>query len=1707
MSLWAMMILLGSCIPTGQDRRLYFKSGQEVVSNSTDHSDIPSQDQIYWFTHRREEDFADLFADSLSPLFLKGSSVSSFLSDESSFKASYCMTFRFPDSSPKIQLRMRAVPLELLLTSNGQKRRLFRLEPTNTADNASLCGGTLNGISTSMAAYHPHELCQGENCPGGTLTSTKAQLWLSNGENTASPVTRINLRQRGIHLYPKNSGPESQTSCSDTSCKALGFDCCLPQEHQCINDSQLRPNSNSQLGFTQAQAQVAQNPASYVKWPEIYFICPKGAITSNLNEEDGASGTPGTFQELLNDYLCQEGELERCRSDQATVLRDIQVLCGCLNPNTCPLLKYDALKNENDKIINIFCSHNAPPSHLPQDQKVIMSSRSVPHRFFRKSDGQAVDDLTSLQGSSEQQEGQDFFYLDERDKRGPQNGLFNMNSILGKMSLSLNQALPAKIVPVEFEKVYVIGASSGSSIPCPLCPQDQWLNLLSPHPFLSGADGLIAVGHTTRRDSYEQNNTYGNFEDTKFGRACWIPPTMVPFSHKSEGNRLTQRLNRLKTQAAFYMNGYQRDWFGFNKGALIGSFDGFTWFAIGNGRRVLAKTNQLFLALNSPFGDLAGENTFEISVREDTNGLGETPDHDFDPSITDSNSAHYNQAASCQRYHQCEVDADCITQLGWEYLCADISHWKTQVPQFNLDAQEQGGISLIRTKQSFPVGGLSLSQDSTKRCVYRGMGALCQQNLSSPVSKEQKLLTCAPNFYCADLSSSRFNGQLAREPNALFNTLYGFEADILGRPARYVGASHPLPTTVQENINANFSLLTSDTSSGLCLPGKNIKERTFVAQHKKRDTNSPVRTDFISQIGGCDPSVPSSSNASVSSKRVWGCPLFDEEENYLFTTDTTLDKNLNKFLTQNSCGNSTRTSPGNLEDNAFSSIESRGGNLTRPTHAEHACLRRAGSPCFTDLDCTPSRLHAETASSLGVDYFGGTRGEKNYWTEFLVCGQAQERPIFGTPEFHQYDMTQNRCCRAVGEHLSIIGQKKTLTEDTTRPIGDIFPIEGYSLNRRYSRFMAIYEHMLSPPYLQWNSTTSPCTLGIGCRNGEFQDITEDHQWRAPHKVAARTCCGGGWVRKFADGTHNWAQPHRTLLDVTNFQCLNYRNEYLFRKPEHVSTRNYNADMAQACRETGNSGCPQVNFPTGNGFEINEAPALNRIHSPANPSERITGLTQSHTVPGVWVSVADYSSLNDNITHNQEIAFLGEDLHHLEKTKVPGGTTSLVHAGIFAPSGLRHKPTLLNPNLPWLDPALTEVEYWIPAYINVLNSWGPGSVNNLVSIGVSYAATPESLSDFTRTGQFWTRNSTPPYSTSSALPRGTQFSIEVTFDPSGNHILKISCNSSCHLSDFTHAWPVIEFAPQGTPSYKETIGEDSVEAKAFPPTHQFPFPSLDASYGMMPGNGLYYLTKLGRLELSGVPEIHFEPIYCNTNMNQLVPGLYTHRTRNDVETNVSNDHYESLIDPDIVNFDENSGPLSGDTWVAGQDNPNHFVLGQKQIDQNPVFSEDELICCAQLGTPVRSPERCCTHYTRDVKGQKQCALPPQIDLMVYLNRFISGEGRFVPEKEPDGLKDEDFNPKTGEPKLRQSTYDKIRALGQKYCDYNDGKEKTRTGAAMGYYVIEPIPDSGQVIGNGPQDPGLRRYGMVDSLFDSDLYGEKGYIPFQEGFRWNHHLYCK
>src|SRR5690606_27536780 len=73
----------------------------------------------------------------------------------------------------------------------------------------------------------------------------------------------------------------------------------------------------------------------------------------------------------------------------------------------------------------------------------------------------------------------------------------------------------------------------------------------------------------------------------------------------------------------------------------------------------------------------------------------------------------------------------------------------------------------------------------------------------------------------------------------------------------------------------------------------------------------------------------------------------------------------------------------------------------------------------------------------------------------------------------------------------------------------------------------------------------------------------------------------------------------------------------------------------------------------------------------------------------------------------------------------------------------------------------------------------------------------------------------------------------------------------------------------------------------------------------------------------------------------------------------------------------------------------------------VFSENEFNCCIPSGQEIPStttPGQCCTGFAAEINGPKRCCLPDFTDVTVYLNRYVSSEGR--------GLPDSAYDPKTG-----------------------------------------------------------------------------------------------
>jgi hypothetical protein len=259
-----------------------------------------------------------------------------------------------------------------------------------------------------------------------------------------------------------------------------------------------------------------------------------------------------------------------------------------------------------------------------------------------------------------------------------------------------------------------------------------------------------------------------------------------------------------------------------------------------------------------------------------------------------------------------------------------------------------------------------------------------------------------------------------------------------------------------------------------------------------------------------------------------------------------------------------------------------------------------------------------------------------------------------------------------------------------------------------------------------------------------------------------------------------------------------------------------------------------------------------------------------------------------------------------------------------------------------------------------------------------------------------------------------------------------------------------------------------------------------SYGTMnrtaPKSNTYYLKRLGLFELTGIPQITYKPIACNDNSDRLVPGLFKKGSVSDMRL--------------AAHFNQDDYAYQGTDPTTGQISRYTNVHG---LSTEPVFSENDFKCCSPLGFKTNSQSKCCSGYGRVAPNGSTvtCGIPAGTDLMVYLNRFVSNEGRGS-DQPGGGLVDADFNTLTGEPLITTTVSQKITALGNAYCE----NMKVRQGGAFGSFGLEPY-------GSDTND-NEQIFGIVDSTRDETAGSGSGpgagYTAFMGGFRWNHHLYC-
>ena len=1603
-------------------------------------------------------------------------------------------------------------------------------------------------------------------CPSCSRAISSEEIILYKLNSDSSLLERVETNQINYPnlLLSVNYNGDSNTvgSCSNTSCQSSGFDCCI--EGQCVNEQGviLAGVQANPSGFMSAEREKFTNPIWYRRYPQFYHICPVAPSPEPSDPSEGDSEDPvGDAQAALEsqilDYECIE-ELRlnslsdpfhrnpvnpnvvytKCLvSDDQTseslhfenVLTRLYAKCGCeatetlaesiLNcPNYTlnPIFQQDNLGNQTEVIASLECvSSNSVEIPLPfQDLDVILSSKTAPHRLFNTV-GAEINPLIELpESGNTTQEGREFRYLDS-EFIFPRNDLFNMNSILGQLSVDLTSARPAQLIKLEFNKQYLISTKSGSHLPCLNCADDPWNSSLSAHPLTDQGVGLRSRGFNTDRSA--SNSTGGSYADTAFGRACWLPPTMLPFAHDEKGTPQAQRLARLETQAAMYVNGYQKDWYGFNKGALIGSFDGVTWFAVGKTRIVTASSDKLYLAINAPFADLASANTHSVAVQAyDFTSTGAL--FDYNPELEINDSAQ-NEAATCQENHECETDAHCITKLGWEYSCADVSLTRTKWPSFSpIGAQEEEGTSRTGSIASFLQQGSLPPSGSSKRCVYRGAGAPCRvdaHNIADEPLREN--LTCAPNFYCAAVGATNvFNSEVARFGNSLQsivesrNHLFGLDANILGRPKHYIFSSRltSLPIGVQQTLRENIQVMDSTAVNvGLCRPGKKLPSYASTTetrdweQSTQHESADPLfRTDYISQIAGCN-------SALYTDLRYSSCPILDNEGNYINTqesflndnfldteTDITLSKESATSLysfSQNACGLESLSADANpsvsttseflANFSAFRTIEGRtlasSTTVTGATLVRDACLRKAGAVCHTDLDCSPNRLMAETVGNMATSFFGN-EAERNYFSEPLSCGQAAREPRLGDDNFNTYTLHNNRCCRPVGSELTMYTEDSNTIAESIGLRSDTFGSLDPTNEKRYSRYSVVQASI--DRQNKKSNLIRPTANKQDDDNNKILDntvnITNTNQWRTIHETAARTCCGGTWVRKFADGGNDWSLSRERLeLNATNFSCLNYRSPLA--QTENpvafgLTEGNLGRDRLNFCTDPTNNrgGCIEVETGSIDDF-IPLRPTLNNV------TATMVIDSDTDTMATLWAS-------NPWVFHK---LFPSDQI-----------TTDVNGSNLVMDWTVADRSEATRTNISTIIPSFITFNTISEITIELENPDG-------ASFGTCAEVTPASYS--CPSDRFGICGASDPWNAAGdAACAATGASCCYMYN-ADTRALVISHPNSTQLnaagnfgSNGNTLSARINFAAPGTLLWEQintglvTVDDESV---------------LDHRRSSTPGNALYYLKKLAKLEYIGIPQMTYEPIYCNDNYQNLVPGIFNESVFGQSLKTVSDflNHDRTFVDP------TSAPPWNSDSAPAphNANGLNQNLVGTDElIRPAAIFSDNKFQCCLELGSSTDNASQCCSGTAVDDEGNTTsvpgtlsltCKLPNETNLNVYFNKFVSGEG-LNDFGTSEALSLDDFDPKTGEPQTTTEVLGKLTELGEFFC----ASGAVRRGGAFGNFSARPFNSASREATTGVA--GDTQFTIINESSDIGSINNRatGIQIYESGYRWNHHIYC-
>lgn len=812
--------------------------------------------------------------------------------------------------------------------------------------------------------------------------------------------------------------------------------------------------------------------------------------------------------------------------------------CSGINCNFKPIYS-DAT---NSSIVNFECVFPGPGDTTPPaNQTVYVSNRNAPHRYY-DSNGVNYDENFE---TAPAQEGNLFKY-DNNDVLKPNNNTcasgecyVGFNEIYGSFDVnSTRKSLPAKRVRVKKDTSYDLITINGIFSSCTTCGSDYYNSLQKIFP---NSFDNFGAGYTPDVLNSSRIGSTGSMrsDDLLFGRACFVPATMIPWTHTLKNNVKEQRLSRLASQHFLFANGYQRDWYGFDYGSLIGSFDGVTWFSVGSSRRIKAKSNYLYLAVNSYFHDLNTDSSYQVSVTESSPFTSpQKPDHDTE-----------TDGAQCQRSHFCSKDDDCFRQLGYDYTCQNINEIMTDWPVF-----DQNGIETINSNYKSLSSIVDGSNSQARRCVYRGRGAPCVADLANLNSisessifngtKTKGQLACSSNNACSPVGTSRFNNKIARFANTPYaqnlqgvvspaGDTVGLAAKVIGRPFNY-NARNPVASEAAAPLY--FTKV-----NAVCTPGVELASSTRTDDLNLRAPTNPIgKSDKLFGVG------PTMSGFGNNWKYLSACPATDASGYSIHQYDLSLTDPLllTHTTTQNMSTNLLDLAPLNSQKifSAESTI-SEDYQVTSIGYQRNACLRAPGASCFSDLECAPSDIAAtrvRNASGL-ASYLN--EAEINFWKEDLICGNPKFKFVGSNLVNNDFTLLENRCCRDIGKTLTVYTQTDTSAFKWCE--GTQVQVAGLNTSitdkDRYSRVHTAFDTMTCN--VGDIDSSKKFALSIAKGAAAYTNLNQIlGQYKTLDTVNSRTCCTQNWVRSFHSsngGGHKFDNTKAQTIDKTIFKYISW----------------------------------------------------------------------------------------------------------------------------------------------------------------------------------------------------------------------------------------------------------------------------------------------------------------------------------------------------------------------------------------------------------------------------------------------------------------------------------------------------------------------------------------------------------------------------------------